>query len=1286
MAKVSARIAKAKEKSVNRFKRRMEERHCRRHKKQSMEGTAVMDSGTTSTVIQPKDNKYVIDTKVPSNKIFTVATGEQAKGGNQAKLRINLRGQATTADMVPTLRHNSLISTSKLADANYHTVFTPNEVLVYDGAVEANKVPVWKGWRDSETGLWRVPLVDKVKNLNTDTKVLQQEEMIQAFNERTLSVYNLPSKAESIKYLHAALGFPSKETLLAASRLGFLTSWPGLNVTSINKHFPESVETQKGHMKHQRQGVRSTKTQQLQADATTQEQVELEKQLKALKQKHRDIFIRVYEEKELVYSDQTGKFPTTSSRGNKYLMVLYYIDGSYIMMEPMKSRHENEMIRAHKVLIERLKSRGFYPKKQMLDNEISKAYEKAIKEQGVDEVERVPKEAHRRNAAEKAIQTAKNHIKAILAGCDDSFPMHLWDRLLPQAELTMNLLRPANANPNISAYQYLYGNHDYDKHPLHPLGCKVQAFNDTKTRRSWEENSKDGYYVGTSLKHHRTYNVWIKATRAIQNTDTVFFQHSHITKPSVTKADVVADAATKLIEAIKGNYATVHNETEMEALNRLSQVFVDATKKMSGIEIEKPPAEQAPRVEETEQTPRVEMTATTPRVQTTTNKDLPNLIPVDDSDEELSDDESVDDDFYEPTPKYNTRAQAAKQKTSHSNVTRDAILAAVEMSFERLNPAKLAQRRFPLKTLCEIAGAVMDDETGELLEYRQLMKNHKYKRTWGTAFGNEIGRLAQGMPGRVEGTNTFYFINQDEIPRDRTKDVTYARICCNVRPEKVNEPNRCRITVGGDRINYPYEVATPTADLLTVKLLLNSVISTEGARFCSVDIKNFYLCTPLKRFEYVRMHLSDFPEDVIEHYGLKTKANKDRMVFVEIRRGMYGLPQAGLLAQELLEQRLNKHGYFQSTRTPGLWTHKWRPVQFTLVVDDFGIKYVGEENLQHLIAILRESYEISIDREGKRYVGIHFDWDYNKREVHLSMPGYVKKALKRFQHQTPTKPQNQPHPHIPPKYGAKVQYAEPEDTTPKLNKEEKKFIQEVTGTFLFYARAIDSTMLTALSALASEQANPTEATMKKCKQFLDYAASQEEAVITYKASDMKLAIHSDASYLSEPKARSRAGGHFFLTKQTNDTDPDNGAVLNVAQVIKSVMSSAAEAELGALFINAKLAVPMRHTLEELGHPQGRTPIQTDNSTAHGVINGKIQPKQTKAMDMRYYWLKDREAQNFFQFHWKPGKNNLADYWTKHHAAIHHANIRKQILSKPDVITQLRNRLNRALKSVVARVC
>jgi hypothetical protein len=127
-------------------------------------------------------------------------------------------------------------------------------------------------------------------------------------------------------------------------------------------------------------------------------------------------------------------------------------------------------------------------------------------------------------------------------------------------------------------------------------------------------------------------------------------------------------------------------------------------------------------------------------------------------------------------------------------------------------------------------------------------------------------------------------------------------------------------------------------------------------------------------------------------------------------------------------------------------------------------------------------------------------------------------------------------------------------------------------------------MLTPLSALASKQAAPTENTMQDCLQFLDYVASQEDAIVTYRASDMKIAIHSNASYLSEPKACSRAGGHMFMAV-TEEIPINNGAVLNISQIIKAVMSSAAEAELGALFINAKTAVSMQQTLKELGHPQ-----------------------------------------------------------------------------------------------------
>jgi hypothetical protein len=127
---------------------------------------------------------------------------------------------------------------------------------------------------------------------------------------------------------------------------------------------------------------------------------------------------------------------------------------------------------------------------------------------------------------------------------------------------------------------------------------------------------------------------------------------------------------------------------------------------------------------------------------------------------------------------------------------------------------------------------------------------------------------------------------------------------------------------------------------------------------------------------------------------------------------------------------------------------------------------------------------------------------------------------------------------------------------------------------------------------------------------------------------MVLAVHSNASYLSEPSAHSRVGGHFFCSADVDDP-PNNGAVLNISKILKAFMSSVAKAKLGALYINAREAIPMRHLLEEMGHKQPPTPIQSDNSTAHGVITNNMQPCRTKAMDMRLDWLCCRESQGQF---------------------------------------------------------
>ena len=130
---------------------------------------------------------------------------------------------------------------------------------------------------------------------------------------------------------------------------------------------------------------------------------------------------------------------------------------------------------------------------------------------------------------------------------------------------------------------------------------------------------------------------------------------------------------------------------------------------------------------------------------------------------------------------------------------------------------------------------------------------------------------------------------------------------------------------------------------------------------------------------------------------------------MEVQKGMYGLPQAGLLAQILVEERLKKHGEEQSKITLGFWKHKGRPICFTLVADDFGVKYVGKEHARHLISVLKDHHEISEDWEGKKYVGLTFDWDHKKKWVHVSIPGYVEHALIRFKHGTPRRAQDQPY-------------------------------------------------------------------------------------------------------------------------------------------------------------------------------------------------------------------------------------------------------------------------------------
>ncbi len=187
---------------------------------------------------------------------------------------------------------------------------------------------------------------------------------------------------------------------------------------------------------------------------------------------------------------------------------------------------------------------------------------------------------------------------------------------------------------------------------------------------------------------------------------------------------------------------------------------------------------------------------------------------------------------------------------------------------------------------------------------------------------------------------------------------------------------------------------------------------------------------------------------------------------------------------------------------------------------------------------------------------------------------------------------------------------------------------------------------------------------------------------------MHLWVHTDSSYLNEPKARSRGAGYFYLSdKPKLPIEPDdpppplNGPILVNSKVIDAVMSSAQEAETGMGYINAKDACEQRLTLETLGHPQGPTPLQFDNKAAVGILTDKMTQRRSKAMDMRFYWLKDRNVQKQFHIHWKRGDKNLADYHTKHHPAKYHQEVRSTYLLNS--ITKIKTKnLRSKLKNIL----
>jgi hypothetical protein len=196
-----------------------------------------------------------------------------------------------------------------------------------------------------------------------------------------------------------------------------------------------------------------------------------------------------------------------------------------------------------------------------------------------------------------------------------------------------------------------------------------------------------------------------------------------------------------------------------------------------------------------------------------------------------------------------------------------------------------------------------------------------------------------------------FFLSHDNISRTpKDGKITYAQVVIDHRPQK-DDPNRVHITIGANFNDYTYEIMTQTANLVSSKTMWDSVINTPNAKFDGADIKNMYLKTPLDLYEFMKMPLQLFPKDIIKHYRICEKS-ADGYAFMEIRKGVYSLPQASILANKLLKLCLACHGYFKQPHMPGLSKHVSQPIWFNLCMDNFGIKYIGDKHFKHFFCHL----------------------------------------------------------------------------------------------------------------------------------------------------------------------------------------------------------------------------------------------------------------------------------------------------------------------------------------------
>ena len=1040
------------------------------------------------------------------------------------------------------------------------------------------------------------------------------------------------SDSEFVRFTSECFGNPPVSALIKACQKGWLSTYPRLTSKMIRANPPHTPAVSDGHLNKHRQNVQST---------------DPKKRIRSTN-KH-SVTVKTFKTSDdHLHCDATGRFPIEADDGSNYVVVAVF--KNYIHAVTMPDRSGTSYRKAYKEIYTYFKAHDAQVNMIILVYETSDLVENYFESVNV-QFQYVPPNDHRSNRAERAIQSFKNHMISSLSTISTQFPMKKWPLLLEQVLLTLNHLRPSSADDSISAYEGLHkSKFDFNRYQLRPVGTFAKVFVDPSNRQTWAPHGESGIYLSPARNHYRSWNFLILSTdhSRVSNTADFFLnpplyrnqvENQRVPDDTVEDQRVPADTPARHVLATpsKSNIRKRKDRESQKEGAILYRRLTNAERKKHSIR----------------------------KYQGKVNKQWKDT----ESDETFHISEVV-------MPKL-TDGEGSKTPYFKFCKIDQLNVQNVDKQFEYTRCFEIMSAKYVSWINTKIAASVIAKEprignrelnlteSGNPITMGYVLRNTD-KEYWEEAQVEEFSRLLD--------SGTIKHVKKDSIPREHRKNISYynerAREKSKVIDGQEYVEYRVRGTFGGDHRKYPGAVSSNTAEYPVVKMLLNSVVSDvkhrdKNTRFATLDLVDFYIGTELENHDdpdYFKIKSSKVPNGICQKYNIT--CDSDDYIYFRLDKCLYGHAVAGRLSNKELVKLLKIAGYHESDLVPCLFKHESRKIVFSLIVDDLGVKYVNNEDIQHLIDAISPRWKVKYNPTGDKYIGMNLKWSYDPENpsVEISNGETVPKSLARFDKDNSIKRRKTPSKYVPPVYGSNDIDTEIESIA-KHVPEMKNFVQSTNGTYLFYGRIIDYSILEQTNTIGQSQGNPTTDTIDQVNHLIGYVKEYPDTKLIIKGNDMQLRVMYDASFMTAHARKSKGGAVYYLAN-TNDPKELTNNIFDVdAFIIPCMCASVAEAEYATAFHSGQKAYFYRNVLDFLNYPQLATPFYGDNKIAIDISNDACKLRKAKAIDKSYHWFRDRCRLKDFESKWICSEDNVADYFTKPLPLSRHKQIVNKIVTR-----------------------